>query len=220
MQDPIGPFVLEHACAELTALLAALEAVVEMPHCDWLASHLTGLQSSTAVAVWGAAAQMSRWCHRPESEKELAGRPVGRLVPLYHGGQRAAAPVWCATIEEEVDVHQLRVGHWRRSEQYYHHIGRRPTDKCQQCSDTGCPTVRCLVCRVATDTPAHILLECPYLLGLRLRSIFNIFATESDIRKGDVVADSASGYTVYKSRGRCMERIEPEVLSHMAENIR
>ena len=57
--SPIGPFVLEHACAELTALLAALEAVVEMPHCDWLASHLTGLQSSTAVPARGAAAKMS-----------------------------------------------------------------------------------------------------------------------------------------------------------------
>ena len=70
------------------------------------------------------------------------------------------------------------------------------------------------------QTPAHILLECPYLLGLRLRSIFNIFATESDIRKGDLVADLAAGYTVYKSRGRCMERIELEILSHIAENIR
>ena len=36
MQDPSGPFVPEHACAELTALLPALEAVVEMPHCDGL----------------------------------------------------------------------------------------------------------------------------------------------------------------------------------------
>ena len=127
--------------------------------------------------------------------------------------------MWCATREEEVDVHQLRASHWVCSEQYHHSIGRPPTDKCQQCSDTGCPAVRCLVCRVATDTPAHIS-ECPYLLGLRLRSNFNIFATESDIRKGDVVADSAAGYTVYKSRGRCMERIELEILSHIAENIR
>ena len=30
-----------------------------MPHCDWFASHLTGLQSSTAVPARGAAAQMS-----------------------------------------------------------------------------------------------------------------------------------------------------------------
>ena len=115
-------------------------------------------------------------------------------MPLCHGGQRAAAPVWCSTIEEEVDVHQLRVSHWRRSEQYHHRIGRRPTDKYQQCSDTGCPAVRCLVCRLAKDIPAHILLECPYLLGLRLLSLGNIFATDSDIRKGDVVADLAAGY--------------------------
>ena len=119
-----------------------------------------------------------------------------------------------------MDVHQLRASHWECSKQYHHRIGRRPTDKCQQCSDAGCPAVRCLVCRVATETPAHILLECPYLLGLRLRSIGNILATEGDIRKGDVVADSTAGYTAYKSRGRCMERIELVILSLMAENIR
>ena len=72
MQGPIaGPFVLEYACAELTALLAALEAVVEMPHCDWLASYLTGLQSSTAVAAQGAAAQMSP-PERPTLERAAA----------------------------------------------------------------------------------------------------------------------------------------------------
>ena len=49
MQDPSGPFVLEHACAELTALLPALEAVVEMPHCDRDGLPVTRLKSKAAL---------------------------------------------------------------------------------------------------------------------------------------------------------------------------
>ena len=105
----------------------------------------------------------------PPGERKGAGWPAGRKAGTalsWRTASRRAGAVWCATREEEGDVHQLRASHWECSEQYHHRISRRPTDKCQQCSDAVCPAVRCPVCRVATDTPAHILLECPYLLGL------------------------------------------------------
>ena len=88
MQGLIGPFVLEHACAELTALLTALEAVVERPHCDWLASHLTGLQSSTAVPARGAAAHMS-----PLSVRLWSG--LQRLVSAGHMEHLQWVPAHC-----------------------------------------------------------------------------------------------------------------------------
>ena len=94
MQGPIGPFVLEYACAELTALLAALEAVVEMPHCDWLANHLTGLQSSTAVAPWGAAAQMS-----PLSARLWSG--LQRLESTGHTEHLQWVPAHCGLPDDE-----------------------------------------------------------------------------------------------------------------------
>ena len=86
-----------------------------------------------------------------------AGRPEGWYRSILEDSE---PPRRCGTPLEEVDVHQLQAGHWERSQQYHHRIRRRPTDKCQQCSDTGCPASRCLVCRVAKDIPAHILLEC------------------------------------------------------------
>ena len=100
-----------------------------------------------------------------------------------------------------MDVHQLRAGHWGRPEQYLHRIGRRPTEDCQQCGSIACPAARCLVYRETADTPAHILLECPCLLGPRLRATGNIIATESDLRRHDVVAALAADYTARKSRG-------------------
>ena len=98
-----------------------------------------------------------------------------------------------------MEIHQLRSGHWGRSEQYLHRIGRRPNERCQQCSDADCPAGRCLVCEKAADTPAHVLLECPCLYGPRLRALGNIVVTERDPRS-DVAAAFAAGYAAYKSR--------------------
>ena len=183
-------------------------------HADALTKEATGLiQQDTPFDARTLAGATARRAKR----SWLAGRPKGwhrSIMADSEPPRRCGAPP-----ERRRWTSSPGWATGGRSEQYHHRIGRRPTDKCQQCSDTGCPAVRCLVCRVATDTPAHILLECPYLLGLRLRSIGNIFVTESDIRKGDVAANSSAGYTVYKSRGRYMERIELEILSHIAENI-
>ncbi|KAF0313786.1 RNA-directed DNA polymerase from mobile element jockey [Amphibalanus amphitrite] len=102
--------------------------------------------------------------------------------------------------EEAVDIHQLRSGHWARSEQYLHRIGRRPTPECAQCDDKECPAGRCLVCSEAADTPAHVLLECPCLYGPRLRALGNIIGAAHDVRRDDVVAALAAGYMAHKSR--------------------
>ena len=97
-------------------------------------------------------------------------------------------------------MHQLRAGHWGRSEQYLHRIGRRPTNQCAQCSDVGCPAGLCLVCGEETDTPAHVLLRCPCLLGPRLRALGTINPTGDSLQRDDVVAALAAGYLAHKSR--------------------
>ena len=113
---------------------------------------------------------------------------------------RVPPPVLAATREEAVDVHQLRSGHWGRSEHYLHRIGRQPTDECERCNDTDCPAGRCLVCGEAADTPAHVLLECPCLFGPRLRALGNIIGSREDVRRDDVMAVFAAGYTAHKGR--------------------
>ena len=113
---------------------------------------------------------------------------------------RAPAAVSADTRETAVNIHRLRSGHWGRSEQYLHRFGRRTTKRCLQCSDTDCPAGRCLVCGLAADTPAHVLLECPCLYGPRLRMLGNIVATERDLSNDGVVAAFAAGYTAYRSR--------------------
>ena len=84
-------------------------------------------------------------------------------------GARLPRPVLTELWDEAVDVHQLRAGHWSRSQSYLHSIGRRSTPARQQCSDLACPAARCLVCREGPDTQEHVLLKCPCLADVRLR---------------------------------------------------
>ncbi|XP_043218008.1 uncharacterized protein LOC122379678 [Amphibalanus amphitrite] len=74
-------------------------------------------------------------------------------------GDRMPMPVLLESRDEAVNVHQLRAGHWSRSQSYLHRIGRRPERDCPQCSDLACPAARCLVCREGPDTPEHVLLR-------------------------------------------------------------
>lgn len=103
-------------------------------------------------------------------------------------------PVLSESRNDAVDVHQLRAGHWSRSQSYLHRIGRRPSPDCQQCSDLRCPAARCLVCREGSDTPEHVLLKCPCLAGARLRLFGTINPTPSQLRDGGAVAALARGY--------------------------
>ncbi|KAF0287547.1 putative RNA-directed DNA polymerase from transposon BS [Amphibalanus amphitrite] len=245
--------------AELAALLAALEAVAELPrsaglpvvacldsraalltlaagasaqtttlgasvwtqllrlqasnssiHLQWVSAHcgLPGNERADALAKEAAgmsqrttsvdARTLTRAAARAAGREWRASRPAGWYRDVM--ADRAPDPVRAATREEAIDVHQLRSGHWGRSEQYLHRIGRRPTPECAQCNDITCPAGRCLVCGEAADTPAHVLLECPCLFGPRLQALGNITGTARDVQRDDVVAALAAGYAAHKSR--------------------
>ena len=114
----------------------------------------------------------------------------GHLPPTIRGMDRDAA----------VDVHQLRAGHWSGSNQYMHRIGRSPTRECQGCNDLHCRAGWCLLCREEADTPEHILLRCPALMGLRLRLTGHIHPTLEEARRDDVVAALGAAARSLQSR--------------------
>ncbi|KAF0314117.1 putative RNA-directed DNA polymerase from transposon BS [Amphibalanus amphitrite] len=111
---------------------------------------------------------------------------------------RMPAPLNNLDRDAAVNVHQLRAGHWGRSEQYLHRIGRRPIPTCQQCNLKACPAARCIVCREGADTPEHVLLRCPCLAGARLRLTGNIHIRPEQLKDGELVAALAAGYLRHK----------------------
>ena len=111
---------------------------------------------------------------------------------------RSPTPVLTDVREDAVNVHQLRAGHWGMARSYLHRIGRHPTQRCQQCSDMGCPAALCEVCREEADTPTHVLLRCPCLAGTRLRLFGNIHPHPTQLRDGGAVAALARGYLTHR----------------------
>ena len=75
------------------------------------------------------------WHGPPGGSGRRTGQPAGTAL----SSGTAPPPPFEPPPEEAVDVHQLRSGHWGRSEQYLHRIGRRPTPECAQCDDKECP---------------------------------------------------------------------------------
>ena len=104
------------------------------------------------------------------------------------------SPVLLEDRGAAVDVHQMRAGHWGRSRQYLHRIGRLPAPACAGCPDVGCPAAVCLVCREEADTPEHVLLRCPCLAGARLRLFGTICVDPVRLRDGGAVAALARGF--------------------------
>ena len=117
--------------------------------------------------------------------------PDGRAPPQPVAGLGRAAAV---------DVHQLRAGHWSGSTQYMHRIGKAPSPDCMQCSSKECPAARCAVCKEEADTPEHILLRCPALMGTRLRHLGNILPSNEDVRSSGVVAALGAAARYLQSR--------------------
>ncbi|XP_043238346.1 uncharacterized protein LOC122389913 [Amphibalanus amphitrite] len=111
---------------------------------------------------------------------------------------RMPSPLNNLDRDAAVNVHQLRAGHWGRSEQYLHRIGRRPIPTCQQCNLKACPAAHCIVCREGADTPEHVLLRCPCLAGARLRLTGNIHIRPEQLKDGELVAALAAGYLRHK----------------------
>jgi len=113
-------------------------------------------------------------------------------------GGRLPKPVLSDARDDAVNVHQLRAGHWSRSQSYMHRIGRQPTRDCQQCGDLKCPAALCQVCREESDTPEHVLLRCPCLAGARLRLFGTIHPEPKQLRDGGAVAALARGYLSHR----------------------
>ena len=98
---------------------------------------------------------------RPGGTTLLMGQ---RLPPHAPAGERSSA----------VDVHQLWAGHWSGSVQWRHRVGQNLSRRRPQCPDTHCRAALCVVCREEADTPRHILLRWPALMGTRHRLLGTI----------------------------------------------
>ena len=109
-------------------------------------------------------------------------------------GSQLPLPITGDDRDAAVSVHQMRAGHWGRSLQYRHRIGRFPVAACPQCAEKRCPAALCAVCREEADTPEHILLRCPALAGTRLRLSGSIHLDPSQLRDAGVVAALVASY--------------------------
>ena len=85
--------------------------------------------------------------------------------------------------QKTIDVHQLRAGHWSGSQQYMHRIGKSPSPRCPGCNENKCKAALCPLCKEEADTPDHILLRCPALMGLRFRLTGSIHSPSREIRR-------------------------------------
>ena len=83
-----------------------------------------------------------------------------------------------------------------------HSIGRSPSAACAQCRDLLCEAARCPLCGEEADTPRHILLTCPGLMGVRLRTpaVGNILPTPDEVWRSDVVAALVAAFRALQSR--------------------
>ena len=123
-----------------------------------------------AMTVYRAVARTDQW---------VSDWPRGWYRSLM--GAKLPGPVRHLDRAEAVDVHQLRAGHWSGSAQYLHRIGRNPSRHCPQCEDVDCQGARCPLCRETADTPYHVLVECPALMGARLRLTGTIRPNREDV---------------------------------------
>ena len=99
-----------------------------------------------------------------------------------------------------VDVYQPRAGHWSAWSQYLYRICQNPARHCPQCNDTNYDGARCRICREAADTPRHILMECPALMGTRFRILGTIIPTLEEVRSSDVVTALGAAARSLQSR--------------------
>ncbi|KAF0298223.1 Dedicator of cytokinesis protein 7 [Amphibalanus amphitrite] len=140
---------------------------------------------------------------------------AARDRPTYPDPDRKAATGWYRELmgarwpppltnmdrTTAVDVHQIRTGRWSGSAQFLHSIGRNPSADCPQCRNLDCPAARCPLCGEQADTPRHILLTCPGLMGVRLRipAVGNILPTVEEVRRGDTVAALVAAFRALQS---------------------
>lgn len=168
---------------------------------DGLAKEATALpQEDVPVdvrTVYRAAARATRAHWVREWPRRWYRRLMGDSLP---------PPVMGMDRQVAVDVHQLRAGHWSGSRQYLHRIGRGPTGRCAGCEDVDCEGALCPTCREAADTPQHVLLDCPALMGARLRSTGTIRPYLEEMRSSRVVAALGAAARSLQSRQATTDR--------------
>ena len=93
---------------------------------------------------------------RAATKEWQKGWPASFFKRIMRG--RLPAPMIGDDRDAAVTVHQMRAGHWGRSRQYLHRIGRLGAAMCAKCEDKKCPAAICVVCSEEADTPEHVLL--------------------------------------------------------------
>ena len=168
-------------------------------HLQWVPAHceLEGNERADAIAKEAAALPQQgvpvdvrtafRAASRTAKAEAVREWPDGWYKTLMNN--QLPAPLLKHTPRgTAVDVHQLRAGHWFGSAQYMHRIGRNPIPDCPQCANKACQGGRCSVCKEEAYTPEHILLNCPALMGVRLRHLGSIYPRPEEVRSSGVVA--------------------------------
>ena len=79
-------------------------------------------------------------------------------------------------------------------------VGLSPSRHCDQCEDQRCNAALCAVCREEADTPRHVLLRCPALMGTRYRLLGSIQPSPEDVRSSVIVAALGAAHRSLQSR--------------------
>ncbi|KAF0287427.1 Sperm-associated antigen 6 [Amphibalanus amphitrite] len=151
-------------------------------------------------AVPSDARSLTRAVHRTATRQWRENWPDSFFKTIF--GSTLPLPIPGEDREAAISVHQLRAGHWGRSLQYLHRIGRHPSVACLQCPDKRCPAALCAVCREEADVPEHVLLRCPALAGARLRLTGSIYVDPSRLRDADLCYTSADSSDDLQDKAR------------------